>query len=56
MRIYDYDAATRADPLDCFRQSSFSFAIEIRIGLIRNDDERVAVERARQGQTLPLTG
>ena len=56
MRDDDDDAAARATREDRLGQGFVAFGIEIGIRLVEHDQERIAVERARQRDALRLTG
>ncbi len=50
------DAAARPHAEDRLRQRLFALGVEVRVGLVEDDEERVAEQGARQGDTLPLAG
>ena len=56
MGDHDDDAAALADALDRGRQRHVAVGVEIGIGLVEHHQERIAVERARQPDQLPLPG
>ena len=56
MRHHDDDAAALAHAEDCLRERLVAVGVEIGIGLVEHDQERVAVERARERDALALAG
>src|SRR5215203_6954974 len=53
----DDDGATaRAHASNGGREGLLARGVEVGIGLVENHQERIAVERAGQGKTLPLAG
>ena len=56
MRDHHHDGAARAQPENGARQRLVAFGIEIGIGLVEHDKERIAIERARERQALRLPG
>ena len=56
MRHHDHDAAARAHAQDRLRQRLVAVGIEIGIRLVQHDQERIAIERARQRDALALAG
>src|SRR3954447_4468096 len=52
----DDDGSPRARSHDRLRQSLVAVGIEVRIRLIEDDQERIAVERARKRNALALSG
>src|SRR5262245_15028395 len=53
---YDGDAATGPHTQDRRSQRLLPFVIEIGVGFIKHDEERITIKRARKRHTLPLTG
>ena len=56
MRDDDDDAAARAHAHNGLRQRLIAVGVEIGVGLVEHDQERIAVERAGQRDALPLSG
>lgn len=56
MRNANDDAAARANAENGLGERILAFCIEIRIWFVEHDEERIAVERARQRDPLPLSG
>ena len=52
----DHDAAARAHAENRLGQRLLAFGIEIGIGLVEHDQERIAIERARERDPLLLSG
>ena len=52
----DHDPAARAHAENGLGERLLAFGIEIGIGLVEHDQERLAVERARERDALPLSG
>jgi hypothetical protein len=52
---YDDDyAASIAHASDSLRQCNFAIRVQIRVGLIQNNEKGIFVESAREGNSLPL--
>ena len=56
MRDHHDDAAARAHAEDGAGQRLVAFRVEVGIGLVEHDQERIAIERARQRDALRLAG
>ena len=56
VRDHDDDAAALAHALNGGRQRDVAVGVEIGIGLVEHHQERIAVERPRQPDQLPLSG
>lgn len=56
MRHDNHDAAPRPHSQNRLGQRLFTFMIQIRVRLIQDDQERIAIEGARKRNTLPLPG
>ena len=56
MGDHDDDAAAVTDAQERARQSFFALAVEIRVRLVKNDKEWIAVERTGERDALPLAG
>ena len=56
MRDDDGDAAAGADAGDGARQRLLALGVEVRVRLVQHHQERIAVERAGEGDALPLAG
>ena len=56
MRDHDGDGAAGAQPENGAGQRFIAFGIEIRVGLVQYDQERIAVERASERDALRLSG
>ena len=52
----DDDAAAGTNAEDCRRQSLFTVAVEIGVGLVQNDQEGIAIECAGERNPLALAG
>ena len=56
MRDDDNDRAARLELAQRILQGGFALAVEIGVGLVEHDQERIAVERARERDALALSG
>ena len=56
MRDDDHDPAARPHAENGAGERLLAFGIEIGVGLVEHDQERLAVERARERDPLPLSG
>ena len=56
MRDHNQDTPTLAHSLDRLGEGLIALSIEVRVGLIEHDQERIAVEGSCQSQPLALTG
>src|SRR5262245_23249065 len=52
----DCNSATRAHALNRSRQGFLSLGIEVRTRLVKDHQERIAIERTREPDALALTG
>ena len=50
------DATSRLDADDGLGKGGFAFGVEVRVRLVEDDEERIAVERAGQADALALPG
>ena len=55
LRDDDDGDATLLGALQRFRQRLLAFGVEVGVRLIEHDERRIAEERAREGDALPLT-
>mgnify|MGYP000898513229 CR=1 FL=1 len=56
MRGHDNDASASPNRADRRFQRRVAIGIEVGVGFVENDQKRVAIEGARQGDPLPLPG
>jgi hypothetical protein len=56
MRDHDDDGAARAQAENGAGQRFVAFGVEIGIGFVEHDQERIAIKRARQRDALRLAG
>src|ERR1700761_475203 len=56
MGYHDRDGATRPQAENGPGQRFVAFGVEVRIGLVENDQERIAIESARERDALGLSG
>ena len=56
MSDYDHGRATGGGPENGLHQGRFALLVEVGVGLVQHQQDRVVVKRARQGDALRLPG